>query len=73
MNEFIATRMRKTEASFWDTLPNRKIPLFGTLTKTRKENVGDDKIISVSADRELFGCLIIAAKARDIDMKEELT
>ena len=73
MNEFIAKRMQNTEVSFWDTLPNLKIPLFGTLTKTRKVKVGDDKIISVSADRELFGRLIIAAKARDIYMKEELS
>ena len=68
MNEFIAKRMKTTEVSFWDTLPNLKIPLFGTLTKTRKVKVRDDKIISVSADRELFGRLIISAKARDIDM-----
>ena len=73
MNKFIAKGMRNTEASFWDTLQNRKIPLYGTLTKTRKVNVGEDKIILVSADRELFGRLIIAAKARDIDMKEVLT
>ena len=73
MNEFIAKRMKTTEVSFWDTLPNLKIPLFGTLTKTRKVKVGDDKIISVSADRELFGRLIIATKARDIHMKEVLT
>ena len=73
MNEFIAKRMKTTEFSFWDTLPNLKIPLFGTLTKTRKVKVGDYKIISVSADRELFGRLIIAAKARGIDMKEVLT
>ena len=72
-NEFIAKRINTTEVSFWDTLPNLKIPLFGTLTKTGKVKVGDDKIISVSADRELFGRLIIAAKARDIDMKEVLT
>ena len=61
-NEFIAKRMKTTEVSFWDPLPNLKIPLFGTLTKTRKVKVGDDKIISSSADRELFGRLIIAPK-----------
>ena len=35
--------------------------------------MGDDKVISVSADRELFSRLIIAAKAREIGMKEVLT
>ena len=73
MDEFIAKRMETSVVSFWDTLPNLKIPLFGTLTKTRKQKVGDDKIISVSADRDLFSRLIIAAKARDTGMKEVLT
>ena len=73
MDEFIAKRMETSVVSFWDTLPNLKIPLFRTLTKTRKQKVGDDKIISVSADRDLFSRLIIAAKARDIGMKEVLT
>ena len=35
--------------------------------------MGDDKVITVSAERELFSRLIIAAKAREIGMKEVLT
>ena len=36
MDEFIAKRIKSTDVSFWDTLPNLKIPLFGTLTKKER-------------------------------------
>ena len=36
LNESIAKRMKTTEVSFWDTLPNLKIPLFGKLQKREK-------------------------------------
>ena len=35
MDEFIAKRIKSTDVSFWDTLPNLKIPLFGRLTKKK--------------------------------------
>ena len=70
MDEFITKRIKSTGINFWDTHPNLKIPLFGALTKKRK--VGDNKVISVLADRGLFSRLIIAAKAREIGMKEVL-
>ena len=36
MDEFIAKRIKGTDVSFWDTLPNLKIPLFGALTKKER-------------------------------------
>ena len=36
MDEFIAKRIKSTDVSFWDTLPNLKIQLFGTLTKKER-------------------------------------
>ena len=72
MDEFIAKRIKSTDVSIWDTLPNLKIYCLERLQK-RKVKVGDDKVISVSADQELFSRLIIAAKAREIGMKKGLT
>ncbi|MCG7875527.1 MAG: hypothetical protein N0C90_04285, partial [Candidatus Thiodiazotropha endolucinida] len=73
MNEFIAKRLKSNAVSFWDALPNLKIPLFTKLTETKKVKVADEKTATIAADRELFGRLIIAAKARDIDVKDVLT
>ncbi|MCG8044917.1 MAG: hypothetical protein N0E48_04465, partial [Candidatus Thiodiazotropha endolucinida] len=73
MNEFIAKRLKSNTVSFWDALPNLKIPLFTKLTETKKVKVADEKTATIAADRELFGRLIIAAKARDIDVKDVLT
>ena len=35
MDEFIAKRIKSTDVSFWDTLPNLTIPLFRELTKKK--------------------------------------
>ena len=57
----------KCEINVWDLLPNLKIKIFSYTTKKTH-----DKFATVRADRDLFGRLLIASNARQIDLKEVL-
>ena len=69
MLTFVEQRLNKHEKNFWDAVPNLKIKTFSTLTKKKTVKSTDNKFISVGADRDLFGRLMIVAKARDIRLK----
>ena len=56
--------MNTNDVSFWDPIPNLKIKTFSSMTKKAKVKAADDKIVTVSADRDLFGRLLIVANAR---------
>ena len=43
-----------------------------TLSKKAKVKSVDEKLVTVSADRNLFGRLLIASRSRDIDLREVL-
>jgi len=73
MASFVAQRLNTNEVSFWDPLPHVNIKTFSSLLKKKKQKSAEEKAIIVSADRELFGRLLIAAKGRDIDLKHVLT
>jgi hypothetical protein len=60
--------MNTTEKSFWDTLPNLKIPTFATMSKQNQVKSTEGKVVNVKTDRELFGRLLIAANGRDINL-----
>ena len=59
--------LNKCEISVWDLLSNLKIKIFSYTTKKTH-----DKFTTVRADRDLFGRLLIASNARQIDLKEVL-
>ena len=69
-NDFIKERLETSQKRFWDPFPQLKILTFASLTKTSKAKTSEEKAVSISADRDLFGRLIIAAKSRAIDLKE---
>ena len=69
INDFIKEKLETSQKRFWDPFPQLKILTFASLTKTSKAKT-EDKAGSISADRDLFGYLIIAAKSRAIDLKE---
>ena len=73
MERFIQQRLNTREKSFWDPLPHLKLKTFVTLAQKRQVKTADEKVQNITADRELFGRLIIAAKSRDVDLKEVLT
>ena len=73
MTTFVEERLNTNEVLFWNALPNLKIKTFTTLAKKTKIKTADDKTITVAADRDLFGRLVISAKSRDINLKEVLS
>ncbi len=58
---------------FWDTLKKTKISTFASMIKKRKTKAVDEKIVSISADRDLFGRLVIVAITRSVNLKEVLS
>ena len=55
---FIEKRLNTSAVSFWDAIPSLKIKTFSSTTKKVRVKASDEKIATVSADRELFGrCL----------------
>ena len=44
-----------------------------TLSKKKTAKLTDEKVITLSADRELFGRLLITGKSRDINLRELLS
>ena len=60
------------EVSFWSKISKLNLKIFASLAKTNQIKCVDEKIITISADRNLFGRLLIAAKCRDVDVKEIL-
>ena len=73
MDTFVEKRLSKCEVLFWDPLLNLKIKTFSCTTKKTQVKVSNDKFATVRADRDLFGRLLIASNARQIDLKEVLS
>ena len=70
INDFIKERLETSKKRFGDPFPQLKILTFASLTKISKAKTSEEKAVSISADRDLFGRLIIAAKSRAIDLKD---
>ena len=62
-------RMNSDAVSFWSKISQLNLKTFASLVKTNQIKCADEKIITISADRNLFGSLLIAAKCRDVDVK----
>lgn len=73
MESFISSRIQSNEINFWDPIHKLKIKSFSSVAKKITLKNQKDKIVSVNADRELFGRLLVAAKNRDINLKEVLS
>ena len=74
MESFISSRVKSNETNFWDPIQKLKIKSFCSVAKTTVMSMSQkEKISSVNADRETFGRLLVAAKHRDIDLKEVLS
>ena len=73
MENFISTRINTNEVNFWDPLPKLKINTFTSAAKKMEVKATNDKIITLTTDRELFGRLLVVAKQRDIDLRQVLS
>eukprot|EP00058_Branchiostoma_floridae_P009808 XP_002595296.1 hypothetical protein BRAFLDRAFT_128105 [Branchiostoma floridae] len=69
---FVRQRLDSNEKGFWEPLPHLKIKTFHSLSQKRRMTT-NEKVVTISADRDLFGRLVIAARSRQIDLKEVLT
>ena len=72
MNNFVEKRLNTNEISFWDPIANVKVKTFHSTTKNVQVKAVNDKLVTVGADRELFGRLLIAANVRQINLKDVL-
>ena len=68
MENLISTRTNTHEVSFWDPLPKLKINTFTSAGKKMEVKATNDKIITLTTVRELFGRLLVVAKQRYIDL-----
>ena len=59
--------------SFLDLIPNNKVKTFSSVSTKVSVKAMDEKLITVNADRDLFGRLLLAANARQINLKEVLS
>ena len=73
MKTFVKKRIQTNEVSYWDAIPKLGIKTFSSMTKKVKVKAGDEKSITVHADRDLFGRLLIVANARQINLMEVLS
>ena len=69
MKLFVSKRINANEVGFWEPM---NIKTFASLSKKAKVKSVDEKLVTVSADRNLFGRLLIASRSRDIDLREVL-
>ena len=72
MKEFVEQRLNSNNVSFWNPIPNLKIKTFASTAKKQRVKASAEKVITVSADRDLLNRLVIAAKARDVNLKDVL-
>ena len=73
MKAFVEKRLNTNQTSFWDPVKSLKIKTFSTTTKKTSVKSTNEKFITASADRDLFGRLLIAANARQINLREVLS
>ena len=72
MNTFVEKRLNSNQISFWDPITKLKVKTFESTTRKVQVEAVNDKLVTVGADRELFGRLLIAANVRQINLKEVL-
>ena len=68
MENFISSRINTNEVNFLDPLPKLKINTFSSAANKMEVKATNDKIITLTTDRELFGRLLVVAKQRDVDL-----
>ena len=73
MSSFIAKRVASNDISFWDPIEKLKVKTFVETSKAVRLKAADEKLITVKADRDLFGRLLIIAGAREVNLREVLS
>ena len=68
MNAFVGKRINSNAVGFWEPIPNMKIKTFSSTNKKIRVK-SSDKLVTVNADRDLFGRLLIVSDTRQICLK----
>ena len=58
MNAFVEKRINSNAVGFWEPIPNMKIKTFSSTNKKIRVK-SSDKLVTVNADRDLFGRLLV--------------
>ena len=72
LNTFVEKRLNTNQISFWDPISKLKVKTFEVTKKKVQVKAANDKLVTVGADRDLFGRLLIAAIIGQINLKEVL-
>ena len=72
MEAFIQDRLNTKKVSFWEPLKQLKIKTFESTKKTITLKSTNEKVISIDADRNLFGCLLTVANSREVNIRDVL-
>ena len=73
MTTFVQKHINTNIVNFWDPVPSLQVKTFSSMTNKVNVKAADDKLITVNADRDLFGRLLIAANAQRISLMEVLS
>ena len=73
MKTFVKKRIQTNDVSYWYAIPKLSIKTFSSMTKKVIVKAGDEKNITVHADKDLFGRLLIVANARQVNLMEVLS
>ena len=72
MKTFVEQRINGNAVGFWEPISNMKIKTFSSANK--KIHVkSSDKLVTVNAERDLFGRLLIVSNTRQISLKDVLS
>ena len=72
MNVFVEKRINSNTVGLWEPIPNIKIKTFSSANKKIRVK-SNDKLVTVNADRDLFGRLLIVSNTRQICLKDVLS
>ena len=72
MTESVEQQLNSNNVSFWNPIPNLKVKTFASTAKKQRVKASAEEVIIVNADCELLNRLVIAAKARDVNLKDVL-
>ena len=72
MEAFIQDRLNTNKVSFWEPLKQLKIKNFASTKKKITLKSTNEKVISIDADRNLFGRLLTVANSREVNLRDIL-
>ena len=72
MNVFVERRINSNTVNFWEPIPNIKVKTFSSANKKIRVK-SNNKLVTVNADRDLFGRLLIVPNTPQICLKDVLS